>query len=361
MQAIGAVLVGFAAQAAALAAALWLAPVGRAANRALALALVVIAGMTLPYVLGWTGLPDVGPRLAFLPVSLPLALGPLVYAYVHATATGKPPPRLWLHLLPAAAQLAYLAGLSLAPEAVRIGWKETAHDDAVKPLTEAAVAISLTAYSVAGLRLLARYRRWLAGARSDADLYGARWLGRVLGGLIATAAAITALRLHTFTVGELDTGPLQLWLAGVGAYLGIEGWRHAERPFPAMQAEPPADMARPRKDWAALGAKWRDATLEAGWWREPDLTLAELARRLGTNTGHLSRAVNEGLGVNFAELINRMRAEAVAARLRQDGDSRGDLLAIAFETGFSSKASFNRAFRAAFGVSPSEFRRRLRS
>lgn len=38
-----------------------------------------------------------------------------------------------------------------------------------------------------------------------------------------------------------------------------------------------------------------------------------------------------------------------------------DLLQLALNAGFSSKATFNRAFRAAFHLSPSEFRRRLRS
>ena len=34
----------------------------------------------------------------------------------------------------------------------------------------------------------------------------------------------------------------------------------------------------------------------------------------------------------------------------------GDLLHIALESGFGSKASFNRAFRARFGMTPSAYR-----
>jgi AraC-like DNA-binding protein len=109
-----------------------------------------------------------------------------------------------------------------------------------------------------------------------------------------------------------------------------------------------------------MGERWRQATEAAGWWREPDLTLAELARRLGTNTAYLSRAVNEGLGMNFNAFVNRMRAEEVARRMQADPDAR-DLLQLALEAGFSSKATFNRAFLAALGVTPSAFRRRLKS
>ena len=37
------------------------------------------------------------------------------------------------------------------------------------------------------------------------------------------------------------------------------------------------------------------------------LTKDELARRLGTNTAYLSRGLNEGLGLGFAEAINGLR------------------------------------------------------
>ena len=89
------------------------------------------------------------------------------------------------------------------------------------------------------------------------------------------------------------------------------------------------------------------------------MTLSDLAGRLGTNTSHLSRAFNEGLGRNFSEAINGLRAEMVAAAL--EAGARGDLLSLAFDAGFSSKASFNRAFRQRFAVTPSAFRARLRS
>ena len=86
--------------------------------------------------------------------------------------------------------------------------------------------------------------------------------------------------------------------------------------------------------------------------------MADLAGRLGTNTAYLSRAVNEGLGINFNEMINRMRAEEAARQI--ESESSATLVRIALDAGFSSKATFNRAFRAVHGASPSEFRR-LRS
>ena len=58
--------------------------------------------------------------------------------------------------------------------------------------------------------------------------------------------------------------------------------------------------------------------------RHPDvsaeLSLTDLARRLGTNTRYLSRAFNEGLGSSFSELINRQRVEEAKRRLGADGE-----------------------------------------
>lgn len=321
---------------------------------------MVLFGMTVVHVLGWTGRADPTTRATFFPLSLPLALGPLLFGYVHALARDRPPARETLHFLPAATQFAYLAAALLMPEPVRMAWKEIVHDDVVKPLIEGAVLLSLGGYGIAGLRLLGRYRAWLAQARSDADLYAGRWIGRVLTALLLTLAALGAIRLHTWYVGELDTGPLQMWFAAWSVWLGVEGWRHSERIFPPMEADEPSASAPPDHDWAALGERWREATAAAGWWRESDLTLTELARRLGTNTAYLSRAVNEGLGLNFNAFINRMRSEEVAKLISKDPASR-DLLQLALDAGFSSKATFNRAFRAACGLTPSEFRRRLRS
>jgi AraC-like DNA-binding protein len=149
---------------------------------------------------------------------------------------------------------------------------------------------------------------------------------------------------------------LYLAMAAAALYLGVEGWRHGALAFPHPADLTLAPTPGPR-DWAALGRDWAERVQAEGWARDPDLTLARLARRLGTNTGYLSRAINTGLGSNFASFIAGRRAEAVAARLRSGDDA--DLLTIALEEGFGSKASFNRAFIVALGEAPSAYRRRV--
>lgn len=355
----GGVLIVMAAMAVALALGLSNTPANRAANRWLACFLMVLAGAALDYTIDLSRLDREWRWLRYLPLGLTLALGPLIYGYVYRLTEGRTPARAWLHFLPAGLQALYLIGLFVAPEPVRAPLTDGRGRDPIGPLLQLALPLSLAAYAVADLKLMGRYRRWIVQARSDADQYAARWVRNVLIVLIVTAAGETAIRAAVLSgrrVDLFDVYPFYLWLLAVGAYLGVEARRYLERPFPAMATEPAIERATAaEKDWMALGAAWRARTWEAGWWREPSLTLADLARRLGVNTSYLSRAVNEGLGQNFSEMINGMRAEAVAAQLDREG-TRTDLLELALDAGFGSKSSFNRAFRARFGVTPSAYR-----
>jgi AraC-like DNA-binding protein/antibiotic biosynthesis monooxygenase (ABM) superfamily enzyme len=356
---IGGVLLGGVLQSVGLAAAILAMGRDSIANRFLALTLAVLAGMMSVFVLGWTGRVEVSPWLAFLPVNLPLALGPALFAYILGLVRDEALGR-W-HFAPAAIHFFYLMVLQLLPEATQAAWKTGVHDAAVKPLVEIATVVSLVAYTVAGLRLLRAYRAWLAQQRSDADRYAARWIGAVMVTLALTTTALGLVRFYTSFVGELDTTALYLWFAGLSAWLGIEGWRQCDRRYPAMPAAAPAaEVAQAGgPDWAALGQRWRQEIEAQAWWRQPDLSLAEAARRVGTNTTYLSRAINEGLGLNFNELINRMRAEEVARQIQAADDP--NFMQLALEAGFNSKATFNRAFRTVHGISPSDYRLRLKS
>lgn len=334
--------------------------VGRPAERRLAAVLAVLAGIMAPYILIVGGVASVAPWIVWLP-SFPLALGPLLWSYIRSQTRGPGADRLWRHLVPAGIHLAWkllLVALFAAGQ-LSPGLADF-HEDYVRDAFDAAALASLVGYGWASLREIAAYRRWLPQNRSDADRYAAVWFSRLILALLVTLAALAVVRPYTWFVGELDhwqTFGLYVVLAVFGVYAGVEGWRCSERRFPAM-AEEASSPPSPSRDWAAQGEAWREETRAAGWWREPDLSSAALARRLGTNTAYLSRAFNEGLGRNFSEVVNGMRAEAVAERLR--AGEAGTVLDLAFEAGFSSKASFNRAFLAAYGMSPSAWASQFR-
>ena len=87
-----------------------------------------------------------------------------------------------------------------------------------------------------------------------------------------------------------------------------------------------------------------------------DLTLRELSEQMQASTHHVSQLLNEKMNQNFYELINYHRVQEVMRRLSSDKYKNLKILAIAFDSGFNSKTTFNTAFKKYSGSSPTEFR-----
>jgi AraC-like DNA-binding protein len=315
------------------------------ADRTLAALLVVIAGLMTPYALGYAGAYDAWPGLSFAPFAVPLAIGPLVYA--HSIALTEDRGIGWPHAIAPAAQFLAQALVFPFPVAAKNRIDADLFDPLLGPLFALLLLMSLAGYGWATARRLARYEGWLAGRRRD-RAPAARLLPP-LGALVVLLLLRAGYDLWDRLVAPtdyFDRFGLYVLIGALGLWIGLAAWRRMDEPAPAI-----ADL--PERDWAEQGRAWIARLAEAGWWRDAELSLAALARHLGTNESHLSRALNAA-GDGFAATVNALRADAAAARLRAQGDP--DLLGLALDVGFGSKASFNRAFRQRFGVTPSAYR-----
>jgi AraC-like DNA-binding protein len=88
------------------------------------------------------------------------------------------------------------------------------------------------------------------------------------------------------------------------------------------------------------------------------LTISELAGQLEIPTNHLSQIINEQVGKNFFEFVNQYRVEEVKQRILENHERKFTLLAIAFDSGFNSKSSFNSIFKKQTGLTPKEYMKR---
>lgn len=87
----------------------------------------------------------------------------------------------------------------------------------------------------------------------------------------------------------------------------------------------------------------------------PELTLTDVAKKLKTNASVISKTINQGFQMNFNDCINNYRIEAVKNSFSVGEHKKSTLLGIAFDSGFNSKATFNRAFKKNTGLTPKEY------
>jgi transcriptional regulator GlxA family with amidase domain len=84
-------------------------------------------------------------------------------------------------------------------------------------------------------------------------------------------------------------------------------------------------------------------------------TTASLARDVGVSERHLRRRFRETYGQTLRGELTALRLRRAAELLRRTGLG---VKQVAYTIGFPSLRSFERAFKGAFGVTPSEYRTR---
>ncbi len=127
--------------------------------------------------------------------------------------------------------------------------------------------------------------------------------------------------------------------------------------FGTVGGAKPAGSKPPADD--LLAQKLRDHMNREMAWRDETLSIAALAAQLGEQEYRLRRVINGQLGHrNFAAFLNGYRLAEVKAALADPSQREVPIITIALDAGFGSLGPFNRAFREAEAMTPSEFRAR---
>jgi len=222
-----------------------------------------------------------------------------------------------------------------------------------------------------GLQLLAlvfialTVRRALAGRAADLVEARRRFRLLVVGAAVLFAVAIVigeswsagapspALSLgQAVALLALAAGLAWARLAFVPAAPG----REALPGLPA--AEAPSPVADDPQDSALLETLRRLMQMERVY-RQEGFGVAALAERMQIPEYRLRRLINRRLGHrNFTAFVNGYRLEEAKAALADPAQAAVPVLTIALDAGFQSIGPFNRAFKAATGLTPTEYRRR---
>ena len=138
--------------------------------------------------------------------------------------------------------------------------------------------------------------------------------------------------------------------------IGLYRFRSAEL-FAAPDVPAPPERVRPPAAPSSLAQRLTALMAEERAYRAEGFSIAMLAARLGEPEYRVRRAINGEMGFrNFTAFLNGFRLDEIRAALADPAQREVPILTIALDAGFGSLGPFNRAFRDAEGMTPTEYR-----
>lgn len=336
------------------------------ANRFLAALVFLVSLDLVPYILGFSGFYQRFKWLSYAPFELESGFGPLLYLYVFSLVRGATPRKWGWHLVPVALEFLYYTSVFVRSLEFKDDWynRFQVHFewfDTVYGL------VSLGVYLGLSIKLLNSYRTWAEQNQGSGDPELTRFLSRTLALFGATWVITAGFQLFSYLKKDstyLDSYGLYCWTAILIYVIGTGALKFAGR-IPVQRAEiakpeleEPDQNSKAEKDWKGVAEKLQKIFESKEMWADPDLTLDSAAAQLKVSSSYLSKALNLGIQESFSVFVSRHRIQAVCLRLEA---TDLDILELAFEAGFNSKASFNRCFKQVTGQTPREYRNQRRS
>lgn len=114
-----------------------------------------------------------------------------------------------------------------------------------------------------------------------------------------------------------------------------------------------------REEADPILARLKDLMTHEEWFKNPNLKLPEVAKRLNITPHRLSQLLNDNLGTNFPSFVNEFRVENAKVLLLEN--KVFSLEAIGYECGFNSKSTFYATFKKYVGTTPAKYKSELDS
>ena len=314
------------------------------------------------------------PQAFLLPIglSIPYALGPLLYFYIKFTYQPKLPvdKAFWRHFLPFFA----VFGLLSLP----LSWwfyhaPQVASSYPIIAIIPVVGMLAMSYYLYHCALLLKRFQALVKHNYASLAKVDLRWLKVWVKGLIL------------FTVFDISTGVIAaalpqlsaivylnaLYLVGLIWYIGYFGLQQTQVFLSEMATPDLLPQAKPLKKATSPKPKVNDQAsrqlqqqlhaliTQEALYKDEEVSLYKIAQKMGLSDKRLSELINQEMGTNFYEYINGFRVAAFKQKVQNGDAQQFTLLALAYESGFNSKASFNRIFKKQTGLTPSQFKQQV--
>ena len=308
--------------------------------------------------------------LFFIPFQQLFLIGPVIYFYTRTllnpsfTFSRKD----WIHWIPAILYLLYSLVIFVVDKMVleEYYFYADGRDKNLAPWYQVAGLVSMFLYLIMSLRYYYRYKKLTVHMVSYADSVQYKWMQH----FFIVFIIILLLRVLFFILnpewGEFGS---KFWyylcFSFLFYYIAINGYsntiRHTIDVDSTMLEDENLEGTTSKnniiesQELDTWKSRLTQLILKEKLYENPRLTLSDVAEQLETYPKMISQMVNQGFGMNFNEFVNFHRVEAVKQRLQLGEQTSKTLLSIALDSGFNSKATFNRAFKKHTSLSPKEY------
>lgn len=233
-------------------------------------------------------------------------------------------------------------------------------------------------YLIACLMLLKRHSHKIADEFSYTQNIDLKWLRQVIlaMAIIWVTVIITNILGNFNEIIPMESGDHLIYLIITAAVFfgGFHGIKQqvifSVNPMQKVDATASDEAPKANSQYAKSSLKKAESqellkrllafTEEERPYLDGKLSLNQVAEKLDISPNHLSQVINENLNKNFFDFVNGYRVEMVKEKLADPANQKFTLLAIAYDSGFSSKSSFNEVFKKFTQLTPSQYQKQLK-
>ncbi|WP_018899714.1 AraC family transcriptional regulator [Rhizobium sp. 2MFCol3.1] len=227
------------------------------------------------------------------------------------------------------------------------------------------ITATFTTYGAALFWLARHGPDGLVSSRLDGALLSYRSLLITAAALLASATADIVISFDFYRTGGAHAGAvvaignvISLLALGTAAAIASSSQTTEPASLPQPQPQPPAPASGPTEEDSAIARALDELMQSRELYRDPELNLGRIARRMNLPARRVSIAVNRVHGASVSQYVNDFRIRAACRMLETTYEPVTRLM---FDCGFISKSNFNREFLRVTATSPTEYRRRHRT
>lgn len=288
---------------------------------------------------------------------LPLLHGVFLYLYTAFLTKQLPERRslLLFHFVPAILMYVYIISFFTLPldQRIQVYRNQGAGYEVFIALKRYATALSGIFYVTWSAVLIRRHRNHIRDQFSDLETVNLQWLQILTIGMGGIWFLVIFLRNDLFTMAGIV---IFIFLI---AFFGV---RQAEiftaNPLPVEGNEQKKKYPKSgltEETSKKLHQRLKQLMTDDAVYKKSDLSITDLASKLGVHPNYLSQVINQEEKKNFYDFVNTYRIAEFKRLLDLQKNQQFTLLSLAYDCGFSSKSSFNRCFKKATGQTPSEY------